>query len=96
MEAMRRKLVWVKTENFEGWACADCAGAFKPSGPVVGNSIEEMKTHYEQPARQGVRVACLRRAPARYQASGLAKSPAGAEANSGGESASEGMYNQVR
>ena len=48
MEAMRRKLVWVKTQNFEGWACEECAWAFKPSGPVVGNSIEEMKTHYEQ------------------------------------------------
>ena len=48
MEAMRRKLVWVKGQNFEGWACAECALAFKPSGPVVDNSIEEMKTHYEQ------------------------------------------------
>jgi len=48
MEAMRRRLVWVKTQNFEGWACAECAWAFKPSGPVVGDSIEEMKTHYER------------------------------------------------
>ena len=48
MEAMHRKLVWVKTQNFEGWACGECAWAFKPSGPVRGNSIEEMKMHYEQ------------------------------------------------
>lgn len=47
MEAMRRRLVWVKSQNFEGWACAGCAWVFKPSGPVVGESIEDMKMHYE-------------------------------------------------
>jgi len=48
MEAMSRKLVWVKGQNFEGWACAECAWAFKPSGLVRGNSIEEMKMDYER------------------------------------------------
>jgi hypothetical protein len=48
MEPMSRKLVWVKVQNFEGWACAECAWAFKPSGQVRGNSIEEMKMQYER------------------------------------------------
>jgi hypothetical protein len=48
MVAMRRKLVWVERQNFQGWACSECAWAFNPSGPVVGKSIEEMKTHYEE------------------------------------------------
>jgi hypothetical protein len=48
MEAMRRKLVWVKAQSFEGWACSECVWAFKPSGPVIGHSIEEMKMHYER------------------------------------------------
>ena len=48
MEAMRRKLVWVERPNFLGWACSECAWVFNPVGPVVGKSIEEMKTHYEE------------------------------------------------
>jgi len=48
VEAMRRKLVWVERPNFLGWACSECAWVFNPVGPVVGKSIEEMKTHYEE------------------------------------------------
>jgi len=46
--AMRRKLVWIERQNFQGWACTECAWEFKPLGPVVGESIEEMKTQYGQ------------------------------------------------
>ena len=48
MESMRRKLVWVERENFQGWACSECAWAFLPLGPLVGESIDEMKRHYGQ------------------------------------------------
>jgi hypothetical protein len=48
MGAMRRKLVWVKKETFQGWACSECAWAFNPIGPLVGESIVEMMEHYEQ------------------------------------------------
>jgi rubredoxin len=48
MVAMRRKLVWVERQNFQGWACTECAWVFNPTGPVVGKSIEEMKEHYEE------------------------------------------------
>jgi hypothetical protein len=47
MAAMRRKLVWVESQIFEGWACSECAWVFDPLGPVVGKSIDEMKMHYE-------------------------------------------------
>jgi hypothetical protein len=47
MDAAGRKLVWVKRPDFQGWACSQCAWAFNPAGPLVGESIEEMKTHYE-------------------------------------------------
>jgi len=47
MDATGRKLVWVKREDFQGWACSRCAWAFNPAGPLVRESIEEMKTHYE-------------------------------------------------
>jgi hypothetical protein len=48
METMHRKLVRVERKNFQGWVCTECAWAFKPSGPLVGQSIEEMKKRYEQ------------------------------------------------
>jgi hypothetical protein len=48
MEAMRRKLVWVKKQNFQDWACSECAWAFNSIGPVVGQSIVEMMQRYEQ------------------------------------------------
>ena len=46
MGPMRRKLVWVETPNFQGWACSDCAWAFNASWPLVGNTIDEMKTKF--------------------------------------------------
>jgi hypothetical protein len=48
MEAMRRRLAWVERQNFQGWGCTECAWAFKPLGPLVGESIDEMKMHHEQ------------------------------------------------
>jgi hypothetical protein len=48
MRAIRRKLVWVESQNFQGWACSVCAWVFDPLGPLVGESIDEMKMHYER------------------------------------------------
>ena len=48
MEARRRKLVQVETKNFQGWVCSECAWVFKPSGPLGGTSIDEMKTQFMQ------------------------------------------------
>jgi hypothetical protein len=48
IEAMRRELIWVERQNFQGWACSECAWEFKPSGPPIGQSIDEMKMHYQQ------------------------------------------------
>jgi hypothetical protein len=46
--AMGRKLVWGERPNFQGWACTECAWVFNPSGPFIGESLDEMKMHYEQ------------------------------------------------
>ena len=48
MVAMSRKLVWVESQNFQGWGCSGCAWAFKPDGLPIGESIDEMKMHYER------------------------------------------------
>ena len=63
---MRRDLVWVKAEGFEGWACSQCAWVFNPSAPPVGNTLEEMKQNYEQHRDQEfVSHVCAARAPAK-------------------------------
>jgi rubredoxin len=48
MSAMRRQMMWLKGQNFQGWACSECAWVFKPLGPPVDESIEAMKTHYQE------------------------------------------------
>lgn len=44
---MPRKLVYVEQPQFAGWGCSACAWVFKPSGPPSGESLDEMKQHYE-------------------------------------------------
>jgi hypothetical protein len=44
---MHRKLAWIESQNFQGWACSECAWLFRPVGPLVGESLEEMKRNYE-------------------------------------------------
>jgi hypothetical protein len=45
---MARELISVEKERFQGWTCAACAWEFKSSGPVVGNTLDEMKQNYER------------------------------------------------
>lgn len=46
MQSTHRKLTWVEGKNFQGWGCSECGWMFNPLGPVVGESIDEMKLHY--------------------------------------------------
>jgi|SRR5580692_9356361 hypothetical protein len=41
-----RKLIWIQEPHFLGWGCSECAWRFKPSGPPVGDSFQEMKENY--------------------------------------------------
>jgi len=41
-------MTWVKSANSELWACSQCAWAFKPSGPPLGNSLDEMMQNFER------------------------------------------------
>ena len=46
--AIHPEIVWVKTENFVGWACSQCAWEFTPSKIPAGNTIAEIKQSYER------------------------------------------------
>ena len=48
MEEIRRKLVWAERENFGGWACSECLWVYNPQGPLIGESLDEMKSFYEK------------------------------------------------
>jgi hypothetical protein len=48
VEARRREMVWVERQNFQGWACSECAWAFKPSGPLIGESLDKMKMQFQE------------------------------------------------
>jgi hypothetical protein len=45
--AMRRILVWIDEQRFQGWGCSECEWVFNPSGPPTGKSLDEMKQNYE-------------------------------------------------
>ena len=44
---MPRKLVWIENANFEGFGCSECNWVFRPSSPIVTESLDEMKQQYE-------------------------------------------------
>jgi hypothetical protein len=46
MMAPLRQLIWIQEPHFLGWGCSECAWIFRPSGPPMGNSLQEMKEHY--------------------------------------------------
>lgn len=45
--AAMRRLIWFNSAEMEAWVCSECAWAFKPSGPPLGNTLEEMKENFE-------------------------------------------------
>jgi hypothetical protein len=44
---MPRQLVWIQNQNFQGFACSECNWLFRPTGPLVAESLDEMKRKYE-------------------------------------------------
>jgi hypothetical protein len=44
---MPRNLVWIKSQNFEGFGCSECQWVFNSTGTLVDESIDQMKQAYE-------------------------------------------------
>ncbi len=44
---MRRKLIWIEQERFQGFACSECGWRFKPSGRPPGTSLDEVMSNFE-------------------------------------------------
>jgi hypothetical protein len=45
---MGRKVVYIKTQTFQGWGCSECSWLFRPSDAHMGNSLDEMQENYTQ------------------------------------------------
>ena len=45
-ESSSRKLVRVEGRRFPGWGCSECFWVFNPSGPPVGQSLDEMTRNF--------------------------------------------------
>jgi hypothetical protein len=45
---MKRKLIWIEEQLFQGWGCSECTWVFNPSGAPIGISLDEMMKNYEQ------------------------------------------------
>jgi len=59
--AMPRKLVWIKSQNFEGFGCSECQWVFNPTGALVDKSFDQMKETYEAERDKGfVAHACAK------------------------------------
>ncbi len=43
-----RKMIWMASAERESWGCSECSWSFHPSGPPLGDSLDEMKKNYER------------------------------------------------
>ena len=44
---MRRELIQITNQRFQGFGCSDYGWVFKPIGSLVGESLEQMKRVYQ-------------------------------------------------
>jgi len=44
---MPRELVWIHSQNFEGFGCSECHWVFESTDAVVGKTFDQMKEIYE-------------------------------------------------
>jgi hypothetical protein len=69
-ESIFLKLVWIESQSFAGWGCAECGWVFNPSGPPIGKSLDDMREHFQaQLSKQFRSHACVSRSRARAAAS---------------------------
>ncbi len=51
---MPRKLVWTQSKEFQGYGCSECVWVFRPSGALVGDSLDKMKRIIKRSARRNL------------------------------------------
>jgi hypothetical protein len=59
---MPRTLVW--NDTLQGFGCSECGWMFRPTGPLVAKSLNEMKADYEaQRDKEFANHVCQARRP---------------------------------
>jgi hypothetical protein len=41
-------MVWIETAQMQTWGCSECGWTFTPSGPPIGNTMDEMMQNFER------------------------------------------------
>jgi hypothetical protein len=41
-------MIWISSAERESWGCSECSWSFHPSGPPLGDSLDDMKKNYER------------------------------------------------
>jgi hypothetical protein len=63
-----RRMSWVKSAHSELWSCSRCAWTFKPSGPPLGTTLDEMMQNFERRRDQEFAShVCAEHPPAKAQ-----------------------------
>ena len=73
VEARRRELVWVEKKGFQGRACPECVWKFNPSGPLIDESLDVMKMHYQEQRDKEFKFARVRRTSENHKNPALAR-----------------------
>jgi hypothetical protein len=61
---MPRSLIWLESQNFQGFGCSKCDWKFNSSGPLADGSMEEMKRKYEaERDKEFAAHTCIKRPP---------------------------------
>src|ERR1700674_2462272 len=69
---MARAMMSIK--RIQGWGCSDCAWVFVPSGPPLGNTIEEMMRNFEAKRhKEFTSHLCIKLSGTQAQEDGLPK-----------------------
>jgi hypothetical protein len=63
---MPRKVEWIESQNFHGFGCSEWNWKSSPSGPLTGDSLDEMKRKYEaQRDKEFAAHVCVKRSHSR-------------------------------
>jgi hypothetical protein len=66
---MPRKLISIRSKNFQGYGCSQCNWVFNPSGLLLGEALAEMKKRYEAQREMEFAVHVCKRSPERHKSS---------------------------
>ena len=72
---MARRMVCIDERFFLRWGCSDCNWEFNPSGPPIGESLQEMKQNFKSRRDREFASHVCANYPRTYGHAGTQRSP---------------------